>query len=121
MYGPTGTTDPNLLALLIQLRKQSNESKAPIWKTIARLLRRSRRQRIVTNVSKLNQVTKPNDIVVIPGKLLGAGEIDHAITVSAWDFSEQARRKITGAGGRFISIMEMVEQYPQGKNVRIIA
>jgi large subunit ribosomal protein L18e len=71
-------------------------------------------------VSKINRYTEPNDYVIVPGKVLGAGELDHPVTVAAFSFSKTAIDKITRAGGRVISIFKLLEERPTGSNVKII-
>jgi large subunit ribosomal protein L18e len=58
--------------------------------------------------------------VVVPGKVLGAGRIDHPVHVAAFTFSEQARSKILRAKGKCLSILELMEKNPKGTNVKII-
>ena len=40
----------------------------------------------------------------LPVKVLGRGEIDRAITITANKFSTEARRKIEAAGGKAVEI-----------------
>jgi large subunit ribosomal protein L15 len=40
----------------------------------------------------------------LPIKVLGRGEVDRALTVTAHKFSTEARRKIEAAGGRAVEI-----------------
>jgi len=71
-------------------------------------------------VGKLSRYAKDNEVVVIPGKLLGAGEIAKKVTVAAFRFSGQAKEKVQKAGGQNMSIEELVAKYPEGSNVRIM-
>jgi len=87
---------------------------------VADRLSRSRRRRIAVNVSRLNRYTKEGETAVVPGKVLGAGKIDHPLHVAAFAFSEQARLKILKAKGKCLSILELVERNPKGTNVKII-
>jgi len=59
-------------------------------------------------------------VAVIPGKALGAGIIDHPVTVAAFNFSEKAKRKIEAAGGKCLTIEELAEANPKGSNVKIL-
>jgi large subunit ribosomal protein L18e len=68
----------------------------------------------------LNRYTKKSDTVVVPGKVLAAGEIDHTITIAALSFSEKAERKIRAAHGRCLSLEDLVNKNPVGSNVKII-
>ena len=79
-----------------------------------------RRKRIATNVSNINRYTKKGDTIVVPGKVLAAGEIRHSVTVAAFAFSEKAQAKITHARGKCLTINELIEKNQKGTNVRII-
>ena len=72
------------------------------------------------NVSRLNRYTKKGETVVIPGKVLGAGSLNHPITVAAFTFSGQARLKIENAKGKCLSISDLVKKNPEGKEVKVI-
>lgn len=114
------TTNPELVKLVRALRKGSRENEAEIWRAIADHLSCSRQGRVAANVSQLNRYTQGGETVVVPGKVLGAGRIDHPIHVAAFDFSEQARSKILRAKGRCLSILELMEKNPKGTNVKIV-
>ena len=113
-------TNPELINLIRSLRKKARESQAGIWRDIADHLSRSKRRRIAVNVSRLNRYTQKGETVAVPGKVLGAGKIDHPINVAAFAFSEQARSKILEAKGKCLSILELVEKNPKGTNVKIL-
>jgi large subunit ribosomal protein L18e len=116
----TGPTNILIRMTIRKLRSAAHKNRAPIWRYVAELLDRPRRLRIVVNVSKINRHTKPGDTVVVPGKVLGAGRIDHPVTVAAIAFSEEAARKIVEAGGRVIHILKLLEENPRGSGVKII-
>ncbi|MCS7123840.1 MAG: 50S ribosomal protein L18e [Candidatus Bathyarchaeota archaeon] len=114
------TTNPELIELIRFLKKQSREKKAKIWKAIAEKLAVSRRRRIAVNISRINRYTRKNETVVVPGKVLGAGELSHPVTVAAFAFSENAKQKIKMARGKYLTIAELVKKNPKGSNVKII-
>jgi large subunit ribosomal protein L18e len=72
------------------------------------------------NVSQLNRYTKRGETVLVPGKVLGAGKIDHPLTVAAFAFSKLACSKIISAKGNCLSIPELMKKKPKGANVKII-
>ena len=115
-----GTTNPELTILIRVLRKKSRENEARIWRDLARRLSNSRRRRTTVNVSRLNRYTKQRETVVVPGKVLGAGKIDHPVNVAAFAFSDQAKLKILKAKGKCLSIRDLVKKKPKGTNVKII-
>jgi len=113
-------TNPNLVKLIDDLLKASAENKAKVWKDLAERLAKPLRNYAEVNVGKIDRYVKENEIAVVPGKVLGSGEITKPITVAAWRFSESARRKIESAGGRTLSIWDLLKENPSGKNVRIM-
>lgn len=116
----TKSTNPQLIQLIDFLRQKSKENDAKIWKDIAKRLAKPRRRRASVNVSRLNRHTNKKETVVIPGKVLGAGSIDHPINVAAFSFSRKAEEKIRAAKGKTISIHQLAKKNPKGSKVKII-
>jgi large subunit ribosomal protein L18e len=114
------TTNPQLQELIRNLRKQSTQNKTNIWRDIAERLAKPRRKRPAVNVSRLERYTRRNEFVVVPGKVLGTGEIHHAITVAAFAFSGKAKEKIVAAKGKCLSFSDLVKKKPKDTNVKII-
>lgn len=114
------TTNPQLIELIRFLKKQSRKNKAEIWRTLAEHLAKSRRKRVAVNISRINRYTGEKDTVAVPGKVLGAGELNHPVTVAAFSFSKKAMEKIQKAKGTCLSLRELVEKNPEGSNVKII-
>ena len=117
---PTGPTNPVLRRLIEKLYEKGYREKIPFLIKIADELSRQRRRRVIVNVGKLNRLCKENECVVVPGKVLGDGVIEKPIKVAAWKFSKSAKEKIEKAGGKTLSIEELVSENPKGSNVRII-
>jgi len=116
----TRTTNPELIEAIRFLKKQSRENNVGIWKDVAKRLSSPKRNRIAVNVSRLNRYTKRNETVVVPGKVLGAGELKHPITVAAFAFSQTAREKVTAARGKCLSFADLIKKNPKGSNIKII-
>jgi large subunit ribosomal protein L18e len=106
-----------LRRLARQLREKGKELKVPLWRELAERLLQPRRARAEVNLSRLNRYSSEGSIVAVPGKVLGAGKLDHPISVAAFKFSSTARRKILGSGGRVLTLEQLLEQNPQGKGV----
>jgi large subunit ribosomal protein L18e len=114
------TTNPELIRLISLLKKESREKQATIWLDIAEYLSKSRSQRVAVNLSKINRNTKRADTVVVPGKILGSGSINHAVTVASFGASEKAKAKLVAARAKYVSIPELLKKNPKGANVKII-
>ncbi|MHC1630798.1 MAG: 50S ribosomal protein L18e [Methanotrichaceae archaeon] len=113
-------TNPGYINLIDDLKAASRESKAAIWRDVACRLEKPRRNYAAVNVSKINRHTNPKDKVLVTGKVLGSGDINHNVTVAALGFSDQARFKITSAGGECIKINELMERHSKGSGVIIL-
>ncbi len=116
----TKSTNPELIKLIRFLKKQGNENEAKIWRDVATYLAKTRQQRAAVNLSRINRYTQKSDMVVVPGKILGSGTIDHKVTVAAVKASEKAKEKLAAAKAKYLSIPELVERNPKGSKVRII-
>ncbi len=113
-------TNPNLVKIIELLFKASAENRAKIWKDIAERLARPKRLYSEVNVSKIERYAKEGETVIVPGKVLGGGNITKAVTVVALSFSESAKRKIEYAGGKCLTIPQLIELNPKGSGVRIM-
>ena len=116
----TRKNNESLINLIADLKKSAYENEAPIWRDIARRLEKPSKSWVEVNIRRLAKHTKKNDTVIVPGKLLGSGNLDVPLTVAAYSFSESALKKIRDAGGKGISIPKLVDLNPKGKGIRII-
>ena len=87
-------SNEQLEGLIRELKRQSSQQKVQIWRRIADDLQKPTRRRRIVNLSRLDRYTKENEVVVVPGKVLGSGELNHKLTIAAYNFSEQALEKI---------------------------
>jgi large subunit ribosomal protein L18e len=95
------------------------KTKRRIWRKVSKKLSGARRDRVEANLYRINKRTKENDVIVVPGKVLGVGDIEHKLTIACLDYSKAAQKKIESSGSKLISIEELFEQNPEGKNVKV--
>lgn len=114
----TGSTNIMIRKLIRRLKKE----KKPLWRKVAEELEKPSRKRAYINIYKINKYSKPNDIIIVPGKVLGIGNLDHPVTVVALDFSASAIEKIRKAGGQVLSIYKALDVFKdfKGKSVRLM-
>jgi large subunit ribosomal protein L18e len=112
--------NPELVRTLIALRRASNSGKFPLWGAVAERLARPRHQLSPLNVGHLERLAESKETIVVPGKLLATGRLTKSLTVAAFGYSEVARTKIHEAGGRALSIEELVKSKPDGAGVRLL-
>jgi large subunit ribosomal protein L18e len=116
----TKSTNPERIQLIRLLKKQTRESKASIWVNVAKYLAKSQPQRTSVNLSKINRYTEKNETIIVPGKILGTGSLDHPVTIAAFNTSKKAKEKIEAAKARYISIQELMKKKPKGTKIKII-
>jgi len=95
------------------------KTKIRIWKKVSKKLSGPRRNRVKANLYRINKKTSKNDVIVIPGKVLGMGELDHTLTIACLEYSKSAKKKIESSGSKLITIEELLEQNPKGSGVKV--
>jgi large subunit ribosomal protein L18e len=113
-------TNPALIALINDLKKQSQDHDVRIWKDIACRLEKPLRNWPVVTLDHLNTTVQDKETALVPGKVLSQGNLSKKIEVAAWAFSEKSKEKITKAGGKTLTIQELIKNNPDGKNIRIV-
>jgi len=119
MTKKTEISNVYLRNLIEDLRVLSRKDNVKLWKRIADDLGKSRRQRREVNLRTINLYCKDNEIIIVPGKVLGDGELNKKVTIAAWRFSDKAKESINKIG-KTLTIREFMKQNPKGKKVRII-
>ena len=103
------------------LKKASKENDAPLWAKVAQYAQKSRSNQRIVNLTKIEETTEDGNAIIITGKLLGTGNISHKVSVSSFSISTTAAKKIKESGGEVLQFSEMIEKFPTGKGVKIIA
>jgi len=102
------------------LKTLAIENKVPLWKRIASELEKPTRQRREVNIFKLEKHATDGELVIIPGKLLGTGNLTKKLTVAALSASDSAIQKIKAAKGEVVSLEEMMLKNAKGLRIRIV-
>ena len=113
-------TNQVVLHMARDLKKASIKNDAPIWAKLAEYALKPSVARRDINLNRIGQLTKENDTVVFPGKVLGTGSVPHKITLCSFSISNSAADKIIKNGGKLISYSELIEQNPTGKGVVLL-
>jgi len=114
----TGPMNYQLQKTLEELEIKARESK--FWKRVVKDLKMPSRQRRTVNVYKIEKFARDGETVLVPGNVLSVGELTKKVDVAAIKFSKDAKRKITEANGKALSIQDLFKQNPDGKKVRIL-
>ena len=116
----TGPKNEQLKGLVAELKGDGHKSKSPLLLRLAVDLSKPTRQRRAVNLSRINRNTKEGETVVVPGKVLASGELEHAVTIAAWKFSKQALDKIAKSKSKALQISELIKSGVKGKKIRIM-
>ncbi len=113
-------TNQALVTLIGELKDQSRSTGSALWRDVAMRLGSSHSNWAEPNLSRLSRHAANEDFVLVPGKLLGSGDVVGKPSVAAYRVSAGARSKIEAAGGRVMTIRELMDENPKGKGVRIL-
>lgn len=76
----------------------------------------NKRKHIKVNLWKINKYSKEDDNLIIPGKVLGVGNLDHRLNICAIDFSKSALEQIKNSKSNIIKIDQIINK----NNLKII-
>ncbi len=113
-------TNPRLTDLIAELKSTSRQRDAAVWRDIADRLEKPRRNHAEVNLGRIERYAREEETVVVPGKVLGSGALQKNVTVAAVDFSSSAETKIEQVGDP-VPLEQLLEENPEGSNVRVIA
>lgn len=111
-------TNARLLNLMRKLEESARKNKVRIWYKIMEDLSLKRR-RAEVNLSKIDKYAEEGDTILIPGKVLGNGNLSKKITVSAFSFSKNALEKINRVG-KAVYVEELIDENPKGSGIKIL-
>lgn len=106
----TKTTNKVLFDTIRDLKKLSTKTNVNLWRGVARLLAKTSSQRPQVNLSKIDKHTTANEVVIVPGKVLGDGVLTKKVKIIGFRASESAIRKIEASGSQFIEIQEYIKK-----------
>lgn len=105
-------TNPETIELIRELKKQ----KSSFWISVANQLSMPKTRQVEINLERLSKLTKPKEIVLVPGKILGKGTMDHEITLGCLKMTAEARKKI--GKSKLVKIKDLLKEKPS--NIRLI-
>lgn len=105
-------TNPETVELIRELKKQ----KSSFWTFVANQLSMPKTRLVEINLERLNKLTKAKDIVLVPGKIMGKGTLDHEITLGCFKITAEAKKKIGKT--KLVKIKDMLKEKPS--NIKLI-
>jgi large subunit ribosomal protein L18e len=90
-------------SVIAETREKDRSNK--IYENLAKLL--NKRNSIKVNLWKLG---KEGDYLIVPGKVLGVGSLDHKISICAIDFSESALEQLRKSNSTVLKIKDALSK-----------
>lgn len=106
--------NPVLVRTLIALKKKEG------WDRVAHLASAPRRKKIEKNLSEIDKMAHEGDTIVVPGKVLGGGEVKKKIRVCAFMFSQEAVRKLKEMKCEIVSLEDELKKNPRHQGVVVL-
>jgi large subunit ribosomal protein L18e len=106
--------NPEIVETIIMAKKNDK------WLDVARLLSQPRSNLSQINLDKIEGETEEGDTILIPGKVLGEGEVSKKIRVVALGFSNKAMEKLGRKKCEIVKIKDEIKKNGKFEGVKII-
>jgi len=95
-------TNSELVETILLAKKHNPE--------IAKILSSPTRKRIILNLEEIDRESKAGETIIVPGKVLGKGEIKKKTKIFALSFSASAEEKLKKAGCESLMLGEELKK-----------
>ena len=86
---------------------QGDEKRKALSKRLLSLIAVPTRKRVEVNLYKINRHSKDGDNIIVPGKVLSEGKLDHKINIIALDYSVKALKVLKDANCKVMKLEEI--------------
>ena len=90
------------------------------WLKIAHIISGPTRKQASINLDQIDKETKEGDTILIPGKVLGQGDVSKKIRIVALSFSKSAREKLKERRCEVVSILEEIKVNPKAQGLKVL-
>ncbi|MEK6908450.1 MAG: 50S ribosomal protein L18e [Nanoarchaeota archaeon] len=94
--------------------------RAKKWNKIAQIVSGGRRSYSNVNLKRIENEASDGDIIVVPGKVLGNGNLTKKIKVCALYFSSSASEKIKHGKNEAVKLVDEIKKNPEAQGVKIL-
>ncbi len=82
---------------------------AALYKRLHKMVAVPKRRRVSVNVYKINKYSKDGDNVIVPGKVLSIGKLDHKVNIAAIEFSQGAMMRIKESNSKVMKLEDIIK------------
>lgn len=90
------------------------------WNKIAQIVSGGRRSYSNVNIKRIEKESNDGDVIVIPGKVLGVGNLTKKVKICALYFSESAIHRIKEGKAEAIKLVDEIKKNPEAQGVKIL-
>lgn len=113
-------TDERIKQTVDKLLELSRTNSSSLWRDLAKRLSGGRRRYASINLEKIDKLSNEGDTLVVPGSILGSGNLSKKLTLSSLRISQKALDKLKSAGCTYKTIEELSTENPKGSNIKIM-
>jgi len=89
---------------------------AELWKAVNKMLKVPKRKRVSVNLYKIDKFSKENSNIIVPGKILAVGKLNHKVNIASIEISDKARDELEKSGSKIYSL----EEFKKLKDINVI-
>jgi large subunit ribosomal protein L18e len=107
-------TNPQLAATIFLV------SKNPAWFKFAKLFSESTRKHSSVNLGQIDAQTSMGDTIIVPGRVLGVGEITKKVRICSFGISKEARENLKKTRSEWIHVLDEIKKNPKAEGLKVI-
>lgn len=103
---------------IVETINLANENES--WKSLAKFLSSGSRNYASVNLKQIDQKTTAGDTVLIPGKVLGTGDLSKKVRICSLSISQSAKDKLKKSKSEYASILDEIKINKKAEGLKII-
>lgn len=103
---------------IVDTIKVANENDS--WKALAKVLSSGSRNYAAVNLKQIDEKTTAGDTILIPGKVLGSGDLTKKVKICALSISQSAVDKLKKTKSEYSSILDEIKNNKKAEGIKVI-
>jgi len=115
-----GPESISIIKVIGELEKAGRKNECKLWNKCAEFISLPTRRRVQVNLYKLEKFAQDGKTLVVPGKVLGIGEVSKKFNIVAFQLSAQAVEKLEKAKCKVLTFEEAIKANPKGTGLVLL-
>ena len=94
-----------------QIIKELEKEKKGFYKEVARRLKKCPG----VNVDKIERLAKDNDVIIVPGRVIGNTKVNKKMKIYAYAFSKTAQKNLDDSGSSTMTLEDFLKNKEMGR------